>query len=232
MYPDHNPVNGCGQLSSACEKFFIEEGCFYECDHNVGKWRKHDDCGSDGTGNEWEIEGMPIKASYCDAWYEACKGANNRLCIGSASEEGKPVYTYFGQPACATAEGSLGCKRIDEVYTSGKHICETMWGGSFKYEDDTSKDAYVMSFTEGTANPNNDMFTTMDYPPRCTGDTGDVNLTAAAEDGCPHNWHTSRQSYTVGEHQNVTYLVTAGAARRFGAAAVALAGAATAVLLA
>ena len=31
---------------------------------------------------------MPIKASYCDAWYEACKGANNRLCIGSASEEG------------------------------------------------------------------------------------------------------------------------------------------------
>ena len=157
---------------------------------------------------------MPIKASYCDAWYEACKGANNKLCIGSASQEGKPVYTYFGQPACATAEGSLGCKRIDEVYTSGKHICETMWGGSFKYEDDTSKDAYVMSFTEGTANPNNDMFTTMDYPPRCTGDTGDVNLTAAAEDGCPHNWHTSRQSYTVGEHQNVTYLVTAGAARR------------------
>ena len=72
MYPDHNPVNGCGQLSSACEKFFIEEGCFYECDHNVGKWRKHDDCGSDGTGNEWEIEAMPIKASYCDAWYEAC----------------------------------------------------------------------------------------------------------------------------------------------------------------
>ena len=166
---------------------------------------------------------MPIKASYCDAWYEACKGANNKLCIGSASEEGKPVYTYFGQPPCAKAEGSLGCKQIDEVYTSGKHICETMWGGSFKYEDDTSKDAYVMSFTEGTANPNNDMFTTMDYPPRCTGDTGDVNLTAAAEDGCPHNWHTSRQSYTVGEHQNVTDLVTAGAARRFGAAAVALA---------
>ena len=27
----------CGGLTSACEQFFIEEGCFYECDKNLGK---------------------------------------------------------------------------------------------------------------------------------------------------------------------------------------------------
>lgn len=185
MYPDHNPVNGCGQLSSACEKFFIEEGCFYECDHNVGKWRKHDDCGSDGTGNEWEIEAMPIKASYCDAWYEACRGADNRLCIGSASTEGNPQYGYFGQPDCHTEQGTGGCKRIDEVYTSGFHICESMFGGSFKYENDTSAEAYVMSFDEGTANPNNAVFQNKNYPTVCPVSVGGgVNMTLAAEEGC------------------------------------------------
>ena len=183
MYPDHN--TGCGQLSSACEKFFIEQGCFYECDHNLGKWRKHDDCGSDGTGNEWEIEGMPIKASYCDAWYEACRGAENKLCIGSASTEGNPQYAYFGQPDCHAEQGTGGCKRIDEVYTSGFHICETMWGTSFKYENDTSAEAYVMSFEEGTENPNNAIFQNKPYPAVCPVSIGGgVNMTLAAEEGC------------------------------------------------
>jgi len=197
LYPDHN-VNECGGLTSACEQFFIEEGCFYECDKNLGKWRKHDDCSADDANdNGWEVEGVPIKASYCDAWYTACSGPNNKLCIGAASEAGSPVYSYFGQPTCHEVEGAAGCRRIDEVYTSGKHICETMWGGSFKYENDTSADAYVMSFTEGATNPNNGMFSSKGYPSRCHGPTGDVNLTKSVEDGCPTNWHVNDDSYTT-----------------------------------
>ena len=72
-----------------------------------------------------------------------------------------------------------------------------MGGGSFKYENDTSADAYVMSFTEGATNPNNGMFSSKGYPSRCHGPTGDVNLTKSVEDGCPTNWHLNDDSYTT-----------------------------------
>lgn len=207
MYPDHNPADGCGKLSSACEQFFIEEGCFYECDHNLGKWRKHEDC--DGGNNGWEIEGMPIKASYCDAWYEACKGPENKLCMGSNSTEGAPQYGYFAQPDCHTEQGTAGCKRIDEVYTSGFHMCETMWAGSFKYESDTSKDAYVMSFDEGITNPNNAMFLGKEYPPVCEGDLGFVNITQAEIEGCTEEAVSSTHSYLGTADQAVVAAETA-----------------------
>ena len=128
---------------------------------------------------------MPIKASYCDAWYEACRGADNRLCMGSASTEGNPQYGYFAAATCHTEQGTSGCKRIDEVYTSGFHMCETMWSGSFRYENDTSAEAYVMSFDEGTANPNNAVFQNKNYPTVCPVSIGGgVNMTLAAEEGC------------------------------------------------
>ena len=229
MYPDHNPADGCGKLSSACEQFFIEEGCFYECDHNLGKWRKHENRTND---NGWEIEGMPIKASYCDAWYEACKGPENKLCMGSGSTEGAPQYGYFAQPDCHTEQGTAGCKRIDEVYTSGFHMCETMWAGSFKYENDTSKDAYVMSFDVGTTNPNNAMFYNKKYPDMCPGDLGAVNLTNAELEGCDANVVAYSHSY-LGTAPEGTYKDpnsgAATSASTFGAAAAI---AAAAVLLA
>lgn len=190
LYPDHNPATGCGKLSSTCEAFFIEEGCFYECDHNLGKWRKHDDCddesaaGTDWAENGWQIEGMPIKASYCDAWFEACKGPDNKLCMGVNSTDGKPQYGYFDQPTCHTDQGQGGCKRIDEVYSSGFHMCETMWQGSFKYETNANADAYVMTFTEDDVNPNNAKFTAKTYPDACPGKLGAINFTQAALEGC------------------------------------------------
>jgi len=53
-------------LSDECEQFFIEESCFYECDKNLGKWRKFADCMENTTQfNEWEIENMPIKVGRC-----------------------------------------------------------------------------------------------------------------------------------------------------------------------
>jgi folate receptor len=104
----------CGSLSAGCEKFFIEEACFYECEPAVGLFRKyprehfsehlhnrdghevHDDrCNTDSDTynktfadancdmgwyghNHWQIHQMPIKASYCDAFFDACK--NDLFC--------------------------------------------------------------------------------------------------------------------------------------------------------
>jgi hypothetical protein len=44
----------------------IEESCFYECDKNLGKWRKFADCtDTGGDDNGWQIKDMPIKVWRC-----------------------------------------------------------------------------------------------------------------------------------------------------------------------
>jgi folate receptor len=89
----------CGPLSPACERFFVQEACFYECEPNIGLYRKyvaqgqpHYKGGDAETynpacdpyaleydaslacdHNTWQVSGMPIKASYCDAWFLACR---------------------------------------------------------------------------------------------------------------------------------------------------------------
>lgn len=89
----------CGPLSQECERFFVQEACFYECDANVGFYRKYDadhydprcDAQSGNyspmyaasrlcSHNTWELHQMPIKASYCDAWYAACRA--DHFCAG------------------------------------------------------------------------------------------------------------------------------------------------------
>jgi folate receptor len=81
----------CGTLSAECERYFIEEACFYECEPAAHLFQKypsgallHDRDGhevhdpADEEHNKWEIHRMPIKASYCNAFYEACK--NDLFC--------------------------------------------------------------------------------------------------------------------------------------------------------
>merc|ERR1712032_1211590 len=82
----------CGPLSQACERFFVQEACFYECDPNAGLYRKYNSsvydprCDEYADGydesfskaqncahNTWQMHGMPIKASFCDAWFNACR---------------------------------------------------------------------------------------------------------------------------------------------------------------
>ena len=43
-----------------------------------------------------------------------------------------------------------------------------LWGNSFSYAKDDA-DGYVMSFAEGTENPNNHIFTDTVYPKICAG---------------------------------------------------------------
>ena len=63
-----------------------QEACLYECDANAGSYRLCSDADVEnevekdiGLGynisckeNTWQIYEMPIKAIYCDAWYDAC----------------------------------------------------------------------------------------------------------------------------------------------------------------
>lgn len=92
----------CGPISQECERFFVQEACLYECEPAAGLFRKfpssgaatqqseptlydprcdkynelHDEAHVNATGcshNAWELHKMPIKASYCDAWFTACR---------------------------------------------------------------------------------------------------------------------------------------------------------------
>lgn len=101
----------CGPLSPACERYFVQEACFYECDPVIGHYRRYPNhaninataitghsrptyqpkCDSYSSSydpsscamehNTWEILRMPIKASYCNDWFAAC--ANDLFCASN-----------------------------------------------------------------------------------------------------------------------------------------------------
>jgi len=76
----------CGAISPECERFFVQEACFYECDPNAGLFRKFHSSiynESNPNHNEWQVHAMPIKASYCDSWFTACR--KDKFC---ASDDG------------------------------------------------------------------------------------------------------------------------------------------------
>lgn len=98
-YGDEYHWDRCGQLSPACEQFFVMEGCFYECEPNAGIYRKHKadathpdpfngeqplHMGGSEETNTWQLHAMPIKASFCNSWYQACR--NDMFCAASGGD--------------------------------------------------------------------------------------------------------------------------------------------------
>jgi folate receptor len=57
-------------MSDACQRFFVQESCLYECEPSAGLFRKYPN--NSDPEKLWQMFQMPIKKSYCDAWYDAC----------------------------------------------------------------------------------------------------------------------------------------------------------------
>eukprot|EP00930_Biecheleria_cincta_P083418 TRINITY_DN7299_c0_g1_i1.p1 TRINITY_DN7299_c0_g1~~TRINITY_DN7299_c0_g1_i1.p1 ORF type:complete len:332 (-),score=57.04 TRINITY_DN7299_c0_g1_i1:178-1173(-) len=120
----------CGPISQECERFFVQEACFYECDPNAGLYRKFNSsvydprCDEYATGydaayakanacshNAWQMHHMPIKASYCDSWYDACRkdkfcasdGGDFFSCAAEYKEADLAAAELSKQKAAATA---------------------------------------------------------------------------------------------------------------------------------
>jgi len=55
-------ISQCGIPTRSCQKWFIAEGCMYECDVNAGRYRHHvgDAACVDGN-NKWQMSGFPLK---------------------------------------------------------------------------------------------------------------------------------------------------------------------------
>jgi len=109
----------CGPLSPECDRFFVQEQCFYECDPNAGLYRKFrpstlpgqglagtkDYNASDDSHNEWQIHAMPIKASYCDAWFTACR--RDKFCASAGGSYFSCGAVYEAHDQVAELQAAL-----------------------------------------------------------------------------------------------------------------------------
>lgn len=141
----------CGPLSQACERFFVQEACFYECDPHAGLYRRfpsdaqpsahanateydprcdeyHPDADSTlgCAHNTWEVYRMPIKASYCDAWYTACQ--HDLFC---SKDDGN----YY---SCATHYESLDALALQAERAAEQDLLQSAEAGRADAEDAAS----------------------------------------------------------------------------------------------
>ena len=90
---------------------------------------------------------MPICASECDDWYEACK--SDRICVENVIEGYNQTENYVKK--CPTGKT---CVNYTTMYGSGKNLCTKMWGDSYKYVKKDGDNCMKFWFTPGSKNPN------------------------------------------------------------------------------
>lgn len=111
-----------------CNAWFREEECLYECDVNAGKWRKHGTCKDEsGASNAWQMAGMPIKASECDAFYAACRDLVMCTCSGpDCPTDGGPKSLFglaFDDDKYCKGDTKYCSKTVGEVRTLCCMLC-------------------------------------------------------------------------------------------------------------
>ena len=114
-----------------------DEECFYQCEPMLGYFE---------IGTTGNIQNVPVCASYCDAWFEACK--DDLTCA-------KNWLLDFDKDANGTNICRLNsnCVTFQEMYGNSEGLCNQMWGVAFYYSNDT-ENCTVMTFESNVANPN------------------------------------------------------------------------------
>lgn len=110
----------CGALSQECERFFVQEACFYECDPNAGFYRKYAAPmynESNPNHNLWQMHGMPIKASYCDAWFTACR--NDAFCASAGGSYFSCAIEYEKVDKYAALQAQLNIAQAESLDSEG-----------------------------------------------------------------------------------------------------------------
>ena len=205
---------GFTAMSTGCQAYFDAENCFYECDKNVGKWRKHSDCNEEDADvsnhNAWQIEAMPIRASTADAMYEACKDdffPDSKGMWGTEAGDWADAWsTRVNVDASGVNTGTGTCKKGSEIWTNGQDMVENVWGTAFKYETDATK-SYVWGFNEGESNPNNKILEDKAYPPFTCAYHGSIDVDKPSTEHpeyCPIDWHLDESSGHALATTNVT----------------------------
>ena len=114
-----------------------DEECFYQCEPMLGHFQ---------IGMTGYIRNVPVCASYCDAWFEACR--DDLTCAENWLRD-------FAKDANGTniCVKNSSCITFQEMYGNGEGLCNKMWGEAFYYSSDTDN-CTVMIFDSGMINPN------------------------------------------------------------------------------
>ena len=96
------------------------------------------------------IQNVPVCASYCDAWFEACK--DDFTCVEDWLDDFD--YAVDGNNSCPA---NSTCVTFREMYGNGEGLCNRMWGVAFYYSTNTDN-CTVMAFDNTMDNPNYRLF--------------------------------------------------------------------------
>jgi folate receptor len=114
--------NHCSRnLSKACRDWFIKDTCFYECSPNLGPFLVVDKR-SKITRKERVIN-VPLCASDCDAWFEACK--DDLTCSDNWGKNWK--WTKQGNQCIKE------CRTFKEYFQDSSTFCNNIFDGTFEY---------------------------------------------------------------------------------------------------
>jgi hypothetical protein len=111
------------------------EACFYECDHNMGKYRKYSTClDAQGDQNGWQINGLPLQQTMVNSWWNACQ--EDVFCTGPSGDYFELPTLADGTCVPAPAGSPLGtetatCKKFKNIYGNATDMINRLWGGSF-----------------------------------------------------------------------------------------------------
>lgn len=167
----------CGALSPECQAFFQAESCYFECDPYQAKFKNVVE------KTPVTMVGVPLCASYCEAWFDACK--NDLTCAAEwmvdlyASDDG----TYF---ECGP---NTVCKTFAEIFHNPIGLCDILWGNAFYYSEDEDN-CVVWDWPLTQSNPNKDVKDEESHGDHCVHDPHEnkFNTTwVAIEPGCLAN---------------------------------------------
>ena len=99
------------------------------------------------VGESFQIYRVPVCASYCDEWFEACK--DDYTCVVNWVIRFE-IFAETGQNTCPL---NHKCQTFTEAYGNGKGLCNKMFGISFMYSEDKDN-CTVMNFPANLPNPN------------------------------------------------------------------------------
>ncbi|XP_028393668.1 riboflavin-binding protein-like [Dendronephthya gigantea] len=130
----------CGNLSTECLKHWKRQECFYQCSPYAYQWK-------DSKVKD-ALNGVPICASECDAWFDACK--SDLICVKNVIEDYERTMEYKNK---CPGPSNNSCVNYTVMYGSGESLCNHMWGNSYKYVKEDGNNCMKFWFNS-SENPN------------------------------------------------------------------------------
>ena len=92
------------------------------------------------------IQHVPVCASYCDQWFEACR--DDFTCVDNWLDD-----FDHDEDGINTCPEDSQCITFEDRYGNAQGLCNRMWGDAFIYSEDMDN-CTVMAFDGNMDNPN------------------------------------------------------------------------------